>query len=237
MSRIIDTLKKKNNKHDDGYDFVQEELSKAFFGTSIKKTKPKKPSKPPWIAAAAILVIMIIAFLFYTQFDVNVKPKTKSAKEIFFIKDGKPDMDAIKGISVEGDARRLSAPLAEAFQLLNGKGKHGWANLEIVLKNPIDLNKNSLSYIARGQNGDEYLMLVLVDSSNRSYRIQKKSSSFLSKDWKKYILNPKEFEGAIDFSKIAKIQFEFGGLTAGNYPSATIFIKDISIEHEGAKWF
>ena len=235
MSRIIDTLKKKHAKHDDSYDFVQEELSKAFFGASIKKTETKKSSKSTWIIPGAILAVAVIAILLYTQFDISVKPKTRAAKEIFIIQNGKANVEAVKGISAEGDAMQLSGSGEEAFQLVNGKGKHGWANLELKLKTPVDLNKNALSYTARGENGDEHLMLILVDANNRSYRMQNNRSFFLSKDWKEYTLNTKELKGAVDSSRIAKIQFEFGGLTAGNYPSATIFIKDISIDSEGAK--
>ena len=236
MSKILETLKKQHPKHASSYDSVQEELAKAFFGEPVKKTKNEKSPKSKSIIIGTLLLFIFIAFIFYTKFDINVTPKTKPEKDIFFIREGNLNSDSVKSISVEGDALRLKEPEETSFSVSNVKGRHGWANLEIVLKKPIDLNENVISYTARGKNGDEKLSLVLVDVNNRSYRTDSKSYTFLKKSWEKYIFNTKSLGNVIDVSKIAKIKFEFGGLTAGNYPSATLFIKDVSLEEKGKKW-
>jgi len=97
------------------------------------------------------------------------------------------------------------------------------------LKEPVDLNKLDIRYMARGVRGDEFLALVVVDSGKRSYRLEKDLSSAMGKDWQRYTINFRRVKKAVDLSNISTIKFEFGTLTAGNYPSAVMSLKDVYI--------
>ena len=77
--------------------------------------------------------------------------------------------------------------------------------------------------------GDEFLTLVISDDSNRIYRLEKDLSSALSKDWHRYTINFRRVKKAVDLSSVSTLKFEFGRLTAGNYPSAIVFLKDIYV--------
>jgi hypothetical protein len=83
--------------------------------------------------------------------------------------------------------------------------------------------------MARGVRGDEFLTLVIVDSSKRSYRLERDLSSAMGKDWQEYTINFKRIKKAVDISNVSTIKFEFGALTAGNYPSAVMSLKDVYI--------
>ena len=77
----------------------------------------------------------------------------------------------------------------------------------------------------------------MVDAANRSYRMENDLSSALAKDWQRYAVNFRLVGNAIDIGNISKIRFEFGGLTAGNYPNAIIFLKDIYLtKNKRSKW-
>ena len=97
------------------------------------------------------------------------------------------------------------------------------------MKEPVDLDKLDIRYMARGVRGDEFLTLVIVDSGSRSYRLEKDLSSAMSKDWQRYTINFRRVKKAVDLSNISTIKFEFGTLTAGNYPSAVMSLKDVYI--------
>ncbi|GAF88007.1 unnamed protein product, partial [marine sediment metagenome] len=88
-----------------------------------------------------------------------------------------------------------------------------------------------------GQIGDEYILLVLVDADNRSYRMGRDLSSALTKEWQKCAVNLRPVKDAIDMRNIQAVKFEFGNLTAGNYTSATIFLRDLYVvKRRGVKW-
>jgi len=141
---------------------------------------------------------------------------------------GAPNKDIVKDAFFTGDGREFSASKLEELVLCNSRGS-GWANYTIELKEPVDLNKLDLRYTARGVRGDEFLTLVIVDSDKRSYRLEKDLSSAIGKDWQIYTINFRRVKKAVDLSNISTIKFEFGSLTAGNYPSAVISLKDVCI--------
>jgi hypothetical protein len=244
MSRTIETLNKFLHSKDKANSSVQEEIANIYLRTSTTKAKEKSISsrlKIPWVIASAALLIVLFLIISKSDIDIKVRilsdipaikagasERAQTEKGIFFIKGGRPNKDIVKNISFLGDARGSLDATNNELALYNSKG-YGWANYTLELKEPIDFNRFEIKYTARGERGDEYLVLVLADTNNRSYRKEKDLSSALSRDWQRYTINFRPVGNAIDLGNISTVRFEFGGLTAGNYPNAVIFLKDIYI--------
>ena len=234
---------------------IQDEIAKTYFHAPAKKHGKKKSKwKPflPWAVAILALFFAAAVLIFKSSIEIKVRflgeipssPIDKSArrfgenldKGIFFIEAGVPNKDIVKNAYFTGDAKEFSISRPEELVLCNSRGS-GWANYTIELKEPIDLNKLDIRYMARGVRGDEFLTLVIVDSSKRSYRLEKDLSSAMGKDWQRYTINFRRVKKAVDLSNISTIKFEFGTLTAGNYPSAVMSLKDVYITKTGRlKW-
>jgi hypothetical protein len=245
MSKVIEKL---NNpfKKERLRSSAQEEIARMYLKVSDKsKNKlPKPKAKLPWAIALVAIFFAILTLLFKSNIDVKVRilgeipsigpsettDKFGSLKEkgLYLVKGSEPNRYLIKGVDFAGDAKIFSRAASGELILCNSRG-NGWANYEIKLKEPIDLSKLDVKYAARGERGEEYLTVVVVDSGNRAYRMEQDMSSKLAKEWQTYIVNFKPIKRAVNLSEISTIRFEFGGLTAGNSPMATIFLKDIRV--------
>ena len=248
MSKTVDVMDNAlSNKHAHQRIDIQDEIAKTYFHTLSKKHGKKKPkwkSFLPWAVAVSAFVFAIAVLIFKSSIEVKVRflgeipssPIDKSAhkfgenldKGLFFVEAGVPNKDIVKNAYFTGDAREFSISRPEELVLCNSRGS-GWANYTIELKEPVDLDKLDIRYTARGVRGDEFLTLVIVDSGKRSYRLEKDLSSARSKDWQRYTVNFRRVKKAVDLSNISAIKFEFGALTAGNYPSAVMSLKDVYI--------
>ena len=227
---------------------IQNEIAKTYFHTPAKKPASKKKSKwksfLPWAVAGAAVFLAVSIVVFRSSIEIKVRllgeipftPISKNAygvdgnfdKGLFLVEGGAPNKDTVRNAYFTGDAKEFSLSKPEELVLCNSRGS-GWANYTIELKEPIDLNKLDIKYTAKGIRGDEFLALVIVDSDKRSYRLEKDLSSAMGKDWQRYTINFRRVKKAIDFSNISMIKFEFGALTAGNYPSAVMSLKDVYI--------
>ncbi|MDD5437381.1 MAG: hypothetical protein PHX20_07560 [Candidatus Omnitrophica bacterium] len=243
MSKIIETMtspfKKEKTRSS-----AQEEIAKIYLKVSDKnKNRREKASKLPWIIAGLALVVAVLTLLFKSNIDVKVRilgeipsigsdgsDKFGSLREkgLYLSKGGELNKYLIKNADFSGDAKLFSKVTGDEITLCNSRGS-GWANYEIYLREPLNLRKLDVRYMARGESGDEYLTVVIVDSDNRSYRVEKDMSSKLSKDWQAYTINFKPLRNVIDLANISVIRFEFGTLTAGNSSTATLFVKDICV--------
>ena len=248
MSKTVDVLDDAlSKKHTHQRIDIQDEIAKTYFHTPAKKHGKKKSkwkSFLPWAVAVLALFFAISVLIFKSSIEIKVRflgeipsaPMDKSAhrfgdnfdKGIFFIDGGMPNKDIVKNAYFTGDAKEFSISRQEELILCNSRGS-GWANYTIELKEPIDLDKLDIRYMARGVRGDEFLTLVIVDSNKRSYRLEKDLSSAMGKDWQRYTVNFRRVKKAVDLSNISTIKFEFGALTAGNYPSAVMSLKDVYI--------
>ena len=248
MGKTIDVLDNVSSKKQTHFMDIQDEIAKTYFHAPVKKSKQKKPGKwksaLPWLIAAAALFIAIAAIVFKSSIDIKVRvlgeiPSVAPGgagyavtqdvdKGIFLIRGGEPNKDIIKNVYFAGDGKEFSIMKPDEILLCNARG-WGWANYTIELKEPVDLNRLDIKYTARGSRGEEYIAFVIVDSNNRSYRLEKDISSGLTKDWQKYTMNFRRVNKVVDISNISKIKFEFGNLTAGNYSNAVLFLKDIYI--------
>jgi hypothetical protein len=226
---------------------IQDEIAKTYFHTPAKKHGKKKPKWKqfiPWAVAGVALLFAAAILVFKSSIDINVRflgeiPSTPIGgaahkfgesldKGIFIVAGGTPNKDIVKSAYFTGDAREFSISRPEELTLCNSRGS-GWANYTIELKEPVGLDKLDIVYTARGFRGDESLTLVIVDSGKRSYRLEKDLSSAMGKDWQRYTMNFRRVKKAVDLSNISAIKFEFGSLTAGNYPSAVMSLKDVYI--------
>jgi hypothetical protein len=234
---------------------IQDEIAKTYFHSSPKKHIKKKPgwkSSLPWAVAVLALLFAVAILVFKSSIDIKVRllgeiPSTPidgiarkfgedADKGLFFVEGGVPNKDIVKNARFTGDAIEYSAAKPGELVLCNSRGS-GWANYTIELKDPVDLNKLDIKYMAKGTRGDEFLTLVIVDGGKRSYRLEKDLSSAMGKEWQMYTINFKRVKKALDLSNISAIKFEFGTLTAGNYPSAVISLKDVYItKTKRLKW-
>lgn len=244
MSKIIDAI---NNpfKKERVRSSAQEEIAKIYLKVSDKNKnrKDKRVSILPWAIAAAALLLALMTLLFKSNIDVRVRilgeipslaPEQTDRfgslreKGLYLLKGAEPNKYLVKDAGFTGDARAFSKIGDDELTLCNSRGS-GWANYEIHLKEPLNLNRLDVKYMAKGESGDEYLTVVIVDSDNRSYRVEKDMSSKLTKDWQAYTINFKPLKNAVDLANIITLRFEFGSLTAGNSSMATIFLKDICV--------
>ena len=227
---------------------IQDEIAKTYFHMPAKKAAPRKKLKwkpfLPWAVAGLAVFFAIAIVIFRSSIEIKVRllgeipstPVSKNAygldgnfdKGLFLVEGGVPNKDIVKNAYFMGDAKEFSISRPEELVLCNSRGS-GWANYTIELKEPVDLDKLDIRYMARGVRGDEFLILVIVDSGKRSYRLEKDLSSAMGKDWQKYTVNFRRVKKAVDISNISTIKFEFGTLTVGNYPSAVMSLKDVYI--------
>jgi hypothetical protein len=249
MSKTIGILENASSKKQPHASVnIQDEIARTYFHVPSKKhagkKKPKWKAFLPWAIAVLALFFAIAVLIFKSSIDIKVRflgeipssPVNNDARKLgenseqglFFIEAGVPNKDVVKNAYFTGDAKEFSAWKSQELVFCNSRGS-GWANYTIELKEPIDLNRLDIRYTAKGIRGDEFLTFVIVDSNARSYRLEKDLSSAMGKDWQRYTINFKRFRKAVDLSSISVIKFEFGSLTAGNYPSAVISLKDVYI--------
>lgn len=251
-----DVLTKSISQKSRLYDSFQEEIANTYLKTSGKKPKKAKRrvSLPniPWVVTLVSLFFSF--FIIFSKSNIDIKIKILSGlpfvnretatdefsgvwgKGIFFVKGGNANSDIVKKAFFVGDAQALSKVKSDEVILCNSRDR-GWANYRLDLKKPIDLNKFDIKYTAKGKAGDERLILMIVDTNNRSYRIEDDLSSKLTDGWHTYSINFKPVGDVIDLANISAIRFEFGTLTAGNESQATIFLKDIyGAKAKGVKW-
>ena len=246
MSKIAETMNSPFRKEKIRTS-AQEEIANMYLKVSDKgryKAKPRPASKLPWVIAGAAIIIAILVLFFKSNIDIKVrilgeipvlsagnptdKFGTLREKGIFLVKDAEPNKYIVRSADFKGDARAFSKTAGGELILCNSRGP-GWANYEIEFKEPLNFAKLDLKYTARGGRGDEFLTVVVADSDNKTYRVEKDISSSLSKDWQVFTINFKPFKNAVDIKNISVIRFEFGSLTVGNSPMATIFMKDVCV--------
>lgn len=236
-SRVIDKSVAEGNANP----FIQETIARTYF--KIADTGVKKlPIKLPWVIAVVSLAACLFVLIFNVKLDIRVRVlseipttrvdrdagpvETARDKGVFMVRGSDINKELIRDAYFTGDAKSFSRMNKEEVVLCNSKG-NGWANYTVELREPVDLNKLDIKYVAKGARGDEKLLIVLVDSENRTYRMEKGLTPQLTKDWQKLSVNFRPVKNVIDLSNIVTIKFEFGGLTAGNDPVTTILLRDI----------
>lgn len=241
MSKTVDAPENKFvKKHVSGLG-IHDEIARTYFHAPQKKNAKKGPewiSFLPWIITVFVIVIAIAVILSKSTIDIKVRllseipaPGVSQSgatleKGAFLIRGGTPEIDIIKNVYFGGDAKAFSDSRQEELVLCNAR-RAGWANYTIELKEPADFNKLDIKYTAKGDKGGECLVLIITDSSSRTYRMEKDLSSSLTGDWIRYTVNARAVKKALDLSNITAIKFEFGSLTAGNHSGAVIYLKDI----------
>lgn len=226
---------------------MQEEIARTYFDMPDKSPKPggkkRNISKLPWIIAAVALVFGMAAFLSKSNIDIKVRilsevPSSGSERRLdefdelkdkgfVFVSGSEINSSLVKHAYFDGDAKNYSRQNDSELVLCNSKGS-GWANYTIELKEPIDLTKLDLKYIAKGAKGQEALGIVIIDTDNRSYRVLDPNRiGRLTKDWRDYRMNFTAMKNVIDLNNISSIKLEFGSLTVQNSTAAIIFLKGI----------
>lgn len=224
---------------------LNDEIARTYLKTSEKSyIKKKNTLRMAWSIAILASILALVAFLTKISFDVKVRilgemPSVSIEggqinfdnmrdKGVFLIKGITANNDIIKDTVFAGDAKIGSRTADDHILLSNAKGS-GWGNFTINLKEPVDLSKLDLKFVARGSSGGEFLGIVIVDADNKIYRMEQGLSTKLTKDWQLYKINFRPIKRAVDLVNIVTIKFEFGSLTVGNSSGAAIFLKDIYV--------
>lgn len=251
MSKMLDAMDNKSaRKNVQGLE-IHSEIAKTYFHAPQKKAAKKKSkviSLLPWVVTSLVIIISVGIVLSRSSIDIKVrllgeiptfnvsKPGESVERGEFLLVGGRPQEMLVKNAYFSGDGKAFSSARDDQIVLCNARGA-GWADYTIALKEPVDLNNLDVRYTAKGARGDEYLVLVITDSNNRIYRMEKDLSSALTNEWKTYTINFKPVNKMLDLSSIKTIRFEFGSLTAGNYIGAIINLKDIClIKTRRLKW-
>jgi hypothetical protein len=229
-----------------------EEIAKTY----LKPAKDKKEvilSRILWVVS--ITAVTVIACVFISNSNIDIKVNVLNGrtpfittgrvvdwiwgiwdKDIYFIKGGTPNRDITKKAFFVSDARTYSR-MTDEEAILCTSGDQGIATYIIEFKTPMDLNGLDLRYAAKGELGDERLVMVLVDSDSKAVKVDDDQAARLSRYWQTYAINFKPVKDLIDLSSVVAIRFEFGSSTTGNRPLATIALKNISVaKTKRIKW-
>jgi hypothetical protein len=237
---VKSTVVNKNTKREEMRAAVSEEIARTYFKLSDRS--PARKSKfywVPWAVTASAILITLIVLVSKSRIDVKIRivsevPSVKSAFDgpggrdmgVWLAKGAQTNSSMVKGVYFLADAKNFSRVTDDQIVLCNSRG-NGWASYSIEFKEPLDLRSFNITYTARGEKGGEYLSVALVDSENRSFVIEKEYLPRILKDWRDYKVNFTSVRNAIDLGSIVSIRFEFGTLTTGNSPAATIYLKDV----------
>lgn len=224
---------------------LNDEIARTYLKTSEKSYIQKKNTQRiAWSIAAVATILALVAFCTKMTFDIKVRflgeiPTISvegghinfdnmKDKGVFLIKGITANNDLIKDTLFAGDAKIGSRTADDHILLSNSRGS-GWGNFTINLKEPVDLSKLDLKFVARGMSGGECLGIVIVDSDDKTYRMERDLSTKLTNGWQLYKVNFRPVKNAVDLVNIVSIKFEFGSLTVGNSTGAAIFLKDIYV--------
>ncbi len=233
---MILPLRKAHNPNDDK--FIQNELARTFF-RSGEKAPGKKEKQPrrgalPWIIASGTILLLCASFLFDNKLAIDVKVlkgttlRGPGDNKVYLYKEGELNTYLLRDAEFSGGGDKYSRADKSMLAMINSRNP-GWANFDMEFKEPVNMTAVDVVYEAKGQTGSESMVLALVDKERNAYRMQKDLSSRLGREWKEYNINLGPARDKIDLSRITRLQLEFGSLTAGNDPGATIFIREVRL--------
>jgi hypothetical protein len=259
MTKKAEILYHKDRIHD----VFREELANTYLKTSAKtqaglpdrKGLPGRFRMPrisiPWVVACVALVLTAVLFISKSNIDIKVrissslpfvdKERSSGSVEaavggIFFISGGEANRDLVRETFFTGDAKPLSRSANGELILANSRGQ-GWASFKIEFRKPMDFRRLDLRYSARGEKGAEKLVLLVIDSDNKSYKVASDVATNLTKEWHTYTINFRPVREMVDMARVAALKFEFGSMTAGNSAGSAIFMKDIYVtKRRGFLW-
>lgn len=232
---------------------LNDEIARTYLKTSEKSYIRKKANiKMAWTVAIIASILALAAFITKINLDVKVRilgelPSISvergqvnfdnmKDKGVFLIKGITSNNDIVRSTFFSGDAKAGSRTADDHILLSNARGS-GWGNFTIDLKEPVDLEKLDLKFVAKGSSGGEFLGIVIADSDNKTYRMERDLSTKITDEWQLYKVNFRPVRKAVDLNNIVSIRFEFGSLTVGNSSGAAIFIKDIYLSKaRRSKW-
>lgn len=232
---------------------LNDEIARTYLKTSEKSYIRKKSNiRTAWAVAAVASILAAAAVVTKINLDVKVRilgemPSISvergqidfdnmKDKGVFLIKGITANNDIVRSTFFSGDAKAGSRTADDHLLLSNARGS-GWGNFTVDLKEPVNLEKLDLKFVAKGSSGGELLGIVIVDSDDKTYRMERDLSTKITDGWQLYKVNFRPIRKAVDLANIVSIKFEFGSLTVGNSSGAAIFIKDIYLSKaRRSKW-
>lgn len=241
MSKTIEALKRpdiRSRVHQPMHDEIAETYFKKSAPLEPRKENRFKP-KLPWIVAGLAMLVALGTVLSRSNIDIRVRILSEEApsgvitegakgKVIYLLKGAGIDNKLIKETYFSGDAKAYSRLTGSGVVLCNSRGS-GWASYTIEFKEPVDLSKLNIGFVARGAKGDERAGVAIIDADNRIYRIEKDLSPKLTKEDKAYTVDFRPAKRIMDLANISAIRFEFGSLTMGNSSMATVFLNEVYV--------
>ena len=242
MRKKSDTAKSLHSRNRIHASF-QDVIAETYFKASPKKSKNAfaAANSIPWFIAGAALCAAFALFISKSNIDIKIRmsdnspfvnkesvgPMAEGSKTngVFIVSGGESNGRIVEKNFFVGDAKSLSKTDAAEVVLYNSKAL-GWASYRLEFKKPLDLTGAEMMYTARGDSGGENLVMMVIDSDNKAYKVEGEVSR-LTKDWQTYTVNFRPLKDTVDLANVAMVRFEFGSLTAGNKANAIIYLKDI----------
>jgi len=242
MSKTIEALNRPDIRSQVRHQPMHDEIADTYF----KKSAPAEPRKKnkigpklPWVIAGLAVLVALVTLLSRSNIDIRVRVLNEEApsgaitegakgKCVYLLKGAEINNKLVKETYFSGDAKAYSRLTGSGLVLCNSRG-NGWASYTMQFKEPVDLTKLGIGFIARGAKGDEKVGVAIVDADNRTYRIDNGLSPKLSKEDNAYTVDFRPAKRLLDLANISAIRFEFGSLTMGNGSMATIFLNELYV--------
>ncbi len=181
----------------------------------------------------AVFLLVLSLALLHNYYISTVKEKIAASKIVHIFSSGILNKNIIKNFEFRGYAIDKSGFSNKMLVLINTK-KYNWADASIDFKFPMDLSRRKLSLTIKGKIGGERISLVLLDSNNRSYRL---NDIYLASNWNTDTISFDNIKGGIDLSKITQLRFEYGYVGESSklmdsLIELTVYIKNIELIKE-----
>jgi hypothetical protein len=240
MSKSLDTLNRRDIGKDVRRQPMHDEIAETYFGASTPapaRKENKNTPKLPWIVAAIAIIAALALLVSRSNIDIRVRVLSEEApsgviregvkgRALYLLKGAGINNGLIKETFFSGDARAYSRLTGSGIVLCNSRGS-GWASYTMRFKEPADLTKLDINFIARGAKGGERVGVAIVDAGNRTYRIERDLSPKMGKEDGVYTVDFSPAKRILDLANVSEIRFEFGSLTMENGPMATINLSEV----------
>ncbi len=257
LRKKSDTYEKDLQQHSKIYESF-EEIANTYLKTSASSgskpiTKKKaRGSMIPWVIASVAIVAGLAIFISNSNFDIKIRILNKtpflnkmsasdassvlSGRETVLVRGGQVNSPLVGKALFYGDALSASK-LSQSEISLSNAGGGGSASYRIEFKSPLDLTGYEIGYFAKSVSGDTKLVLVVMDSDSKAYRVEDAEMARLSGDWHAYSVNFRPVKNAIDLKNVSSIRFEFGSSTTGNARDTALALRDIYLaKSKRFKW-
>lgn len=246
MSEFINNLKQP------GASILQEELAKTYFSTTPPDDNYTQSTenlrirrhKTLWVkviaaAFAAVIILPAAVFLMLNRvlIRVEINPASGSAQankiagsEIVYLNNnGEINRDIIKDI-IFYEHTGVESGWGKGLITLVNESNSARASLGINFASPVDLDKNLVSFYAKGKDGGEKFYIVFKDSNNN---LCNSKTVELQPEWQKFVINTENTLDFINPKGISSINFNLNPNENHFLSRPILYLKEICLIRNG----